>query len=610
MAININNDISYQLSLNVLKALGGNTDVSYETVDDIWDEINAIYDNAGDRLDIQALILDIKNNGVYEYYPTEEADAYSPVKLNVNIPQKYTEEYIQELEKSVFQEGYNEGNEEGYKNGYTAGNTDGFTDGYAEGLDDGTEQQKALLSEVTVKENGVYEREDGYKKVYVEVDVPTFETETLSVELTENGTHTYTPTTDGFSSVEVSVNVDIPDVTPADLRNLIVEVNENKEYEFLPTDYDGWNKVNVTVNVPTGGGGDSGKPKIPNGFRLTESDTADIGYGRLSQIDFSQYDWSDVYDMSYFFAGFKASLSTDVGWSVNDFQNFIENFNGRMLSMRYMFKSGTYKPLIVLPNFGELTKGCRDMSFLCESESKLTNAVNIGSWNTSSVITTQRMFYVCSKLKYINLFDTSNVLNARDMFNGCSSLSSIPAFDTSNMRDVNGMFYGCSMTSIPNFDFGKVVDIGLLFKSCGSLTSIPDMNFRNVLTFTGTGSSSSSNSWIAGCKALTSIGVIDCDNIMNFNYALGDTANTNITQFGGFRNLGKRYNLTNTNSNYGFPYAPNLTYESLVNVIDGLYDRASVGYPVLTLKMHANHMALLTDTDIATAVAKGWSLSS
>lgn len=601
-------DIDYRLSLNVLKALGGDTSKNFQSVEEIWDDINEIYDNAGDRLDIQALILDIKNNGVYEYYPTETADAYSPVKLNVNIPQKYTEEYIQELEKSVFQEGYNEGNEEGYKNGYTAGNTDGYTDGYAEGLDDGGEQQKSLMVEATIRENGVFERSDGYRKVTVDIEIPTFETEQLSVELTENGDYNYTPTKDGYDSVSVSVKV--PASEPADLRDLIVEVKENKEFEFLPTDYDGWKKVNLTVSVPTGGGGDSGKPKIPNGFRLTEKDTADIYYTQLKNVDFSQYDWSDVYDMSYFFAGFRAELNNTDVWSVTDFSNFIENFNGRMLCMRNMFKSGTYKPLKVLPNFGELTKGCRDMSFLCESQSKLTNAVNVGSWNTSSVITTQRMFYACSKLKYINLFDTSNVLNARDMFSGCSSLTSIPVFDTSNMRDVNGMFSGCGMTSIPNFDFGKVVDIGLLFQNCKSLKSIPDMNFRNVLNFTGNGSTSSSNSWIGNCTSLTSIGVIDCDNIVNFNYAFGGAANTNITQFGGFRNLGKRYNLTNTNSSYGFPYAPNLTYESLLNVIDGLYDRASVGYPVLTLKMHTNHMALLTDTDIAAAVAKGWSLSS
>ena len=601
-------DIDYRLSLNVLRALGGDTSKNFQSVEEIWDDINEIYDNAGDRLDIQALILDIKNNGVYEYYPTEKADAYSPVKLNVNIPQKYTEEYIQELEKSVFQEGYNEGNEEGYKNGYTAGNTDGYTDGYAEGLDDGGEQQKSLMVEATIRENGVFERSDGYRKVTVDIEIPTFETEQLSVELTENGDYNYTPTKDGYDSVSVSVKV--PASEPADLRDLIVEVKENKEFEFLPTDYDGWKKVNLTVSVPTGGGGDSGKPKIPNGFRLTEKDTADIYYTQLKNVDFSQYDWSDVYDMSYFFAGFRAELNNTDVWSVTDFSNFIENFNGRMLCMRNMFKSGAYKPLKVLPNFGELTKGCRDMSFLCESESKLTNAVNVGSWNTSSVITTQRMFYACSKLEYINLFDTSNVLNARDMFGGCSSLTSIPVFDTSNMRDVNGMFSGCGMTSIPNFDFGKVVDIGLLFQNCESLKSIPDMNFRNVLNFTGNGSTSSSNSWIGKCTSLTSIGVIDCDNIVNFNYAFGGAANTNITQFGGFRNLGKRYNLTNTNSSYGFPYAPNLTYESLLNVIDGLYDRASVGYPVLTLKMHTNHMALLTDTDIAAAVAKGWSLSS
>lgn len=608
MAIDINKDISYQLSINVLKALGGDTSKDFQSVEEVWDEINKIYDNAGDRLDIEALIMDIRNNGLYEFYPNENADAYAPVRVNVNVPQKYTDEYVEQLGREAFNEGKIEGEEIGYQKGFAEGSDDGYQDGYSEGLDDGAEEQKSLMVEATIRGNGVYEREDGYRKVTVDVTIPTFETEQLSVELTENGDYNYTPSKDGYDSVSVSVNV--PKSEPADLRDLIVEVKENKEYEFLPTDYDGWKKVNLTVSVPTGGGGDSGKPKIPNGFRLTEKDTADIYYTALKNVDFSQYDWSDVYDMSYFFAGFRAELNDTDVWSVTDFSNFIENFNGRMLSMRYMFKSGTYKPLKVLPNFGELTKGCRDMSFLCESETKLNNAINIGSWNTSSVITTQRMFYNCSKLKYINLFDTSNVLNARDMFSGCSSLTSIPAFDTSNMRDVGGMFSGCSMTSIPNFDFGKVIDIGLLFQYCRSLQSIPDMNFRNVLNFTGNNSSSSTNSWIGKCTALTSIGVIDCDNITNFNYAFGDAANTNITQFGGFRNLGKRYNLINTNSSYGFSYAPNLTYESLLNVIDGLYDRASVGYPVLTLKMHANHMALLTDTDIAAAVAKGWSLSS
>ena len=606
-------DIDYRLSLNVLKALGGNTDVSYESVEDIWDAINSIYDNAGDRLDIEALILDIKDNGLYEYYPNEDADAYSPVRLKVDVPQKYTDEYIEEIKTSVYQEGYIEGS------------TDGYTDGYADGLDDGITEQKGLLEEITIKNNGVYEKEDGWDKVTVEVQggitdeeleqmisdatqsgynegysvgVDTQKSKLSSTIIKSNGNFT---NEDGWNDVTVEVE-------QADLRDLVVEIKENKEYEFLPVDYDGWKKVNLTVSVS---GGESGKPKIPNGFRLTESDTAHIAHTRLNEIDFSQYDWSDVYDMSGFFAGFKSDIGASIGWSGPDFNNFIENFNGKMLSMRYMFNSSGYTSLLILPNFGSLTNGCQDMGLLCDGATKLIGTSNIGSWDTSSVLITQGMFRGCSKLTSVTLFDTSKVLDARDMFYGCYKLTTIPEFNTSNMRNIARMFYNCTaLTSIPNLDFSNVGDIGQLFYGCSKLTTIPNMNFRYVSQFTGNDSTSSSNSWINGCTTLQSIGVIDSDNVSNLNYAFGGAANSNIINFGGFRNLGKKYNVTNTNTNYGFLLAPNLTYESLLNVINELYDRASVGYPVLTLKMHSNHMTLLSEGDIARATAKGWTLSA
>ena len=46
-----------------------------------------------------------------------------------------------------------------------------------------------------------------------------------------------------------------------------------------------------------------------------------------------------------------------------------------------------------------------------------------------------------------------------------------------------------------------------------------------------------------------------------------------------------------------------------MNVINNLYDRASAGYSVLTLKLHANHLAMLSDEEKAIATNKGWTLS-
>lgn len=652
MAININNDISYQLSLNVLKALGGNTDVSYETVDDIWDEINAIYDNAGDRLDIEALILDIKNNGVYEYYPTETADAYSPVKLNVNIPQKYTEEYIQELEKSVFQEGYNEGNEVGYRDGYTAGNTDGFTDGYAEGLDDGTEQQKALLSEVTVKENGVYEREDGYKKVYVEVDVPTFETETLSVELKENGTHTYTPTTDGFSSVEVSVNVDIPDVTPADLRNLIVEVNENKEYEFLPTDYDGWNKVNVTVNVPTGGGGDN--------------PLSELGYSEdfISSVD-SQIQRDITYTKTFVD---RIDGKSGTPQAFNDY-NLVYAPDGdasKITSLNGVFKD--CRALTYIPPYNT-TNSLINMGSMCENCYSLKKVGKFGS--TSGVISATSMFYNCYSLEEIPDFDYSKITSGYNMFGNCYRIKNAVGLDFSGMTNSSNLFYYCRGLENVELNFPVTTTLDSAFKYCTSLKSIKittsdkltkcgslfygipnaviePFNTSKVTDFSNmfydskveypplldtsagttfnqtfmyssvieipaydTSNNTTLYNTFRDCTKLTTIPELDCGKTSTISYMFGNSTNNcpALTNLGGFKDLGKMGSITNS-STYFLQACPNLTHESLMNVINGLYDRKSAGYSTVTLKFGSTNLGKLTDEEKAIATNKGWTLST
>ena len=543
MAIDINKDISYQLSINVLKALGGDTSKDFQSVEEVWDEINKIYDNAGDRLDIEALIMDIRNNGLYEFYPNENADAYAPVRVNVNIPQKYTDEYVEQLGRESFNQGMIEGEEIGYQKGFEEGSDDGYQDGYSEGLDDGAEEQKSLMVEATIRGNGVYEREDGYRKVTVDVTIPTFETEQLSVELTENGDYNYTPSKDGYDSVSVSVNV--PTSEPADLRDLIVEVKENKEYEFLPTDYDGWKKVNLTVSVPTGGGGDSGKPKIYNGFRFS----AEMDKQFLSAIDFSQYDWSSVYDLENFF-----SVSNNDGYyfTDNQFDNFIEHFNGKITTMKSMFTTSPYKSLKTIPNLGRLTNDSINLSYAFSEESSLSDASNLAFWNTSKVVSTA------------------------NMFNGCTKLESVPLFDTSNVTDMTNMFAICSLTTIPQFDTRNVTSIQYLFQNTTSITSIP---------------------------------LLDCGNVLTFGSLFGDYTNcNNLTDLGGFKDLGKVPTVSISTVSF-LNKMPNLTHESLMNVINNLYDRKSVQGSTKTLKFGTTHLAKLSDEEKAIATNKGYTLT-
>ena len=215
-------------------------------------------------------------------------------------------------------------------------------------------------------------------------------------------------------------------------------------------------------------------------------------------------------------------------------------------------------------------------------------------------------FYRSAMNKTINInFDISNATNMSSLFYGESNLTSIPQLDTSNVTNMGSMFYNCSkLITIPQLDTSNVTNMGSMFYNCSELTELPDFNCVKVTNF-GT---SGYNCWLYNCTQLHKLGIVDCDSVTNINYFFGNGSKTYLTEFGGCRNLGKASSVSNTNSNYFMNYAPNLNYESVMNVINGLYDRATAGLSVLTLKLHANHLAMLSEDDIAIATNKGWTI--
>ena len=202
----------------------------------------------------------------------------------------------------------------------------------------------------------------------------------------------------------------------------------------------------------------------------------------------------------------------------------------------------------------------------------------------------------------INL-DTSNVTNMSNMFYMCKLLTTIPQLDTSNVTDMSQMFYYCDMLlDVPQLDTSNVTNMSNMFGRCSPLSELPDFNCVKVKNF------GDYSSWLYNCSNLKKLGVVDCDSVTSINYFFGNAPGTYLTEFGGCRNLGKASSVSGTNGNYFMNYAPNLTYESVMNVINGLYDRASAGLSVLTLKLHANHLAMLSEDDIAIATNKGWTI--
>lgn len=222
-------------------------------------------------------------------------------------------------------------------------------------------------------------------------------------------------------------------------------------------------------------------------------------------------------------------------------------------------------------------------------------------FDTSNATNMGYMFQSCSKLIAIPALNTSKVTNMEYMFNGCFVLTTIPFLNTSNVTTMNYMFQTCNkLLTIPELDFSNVTYMNYLFYGCTSLKELPNINCKKITTFT---------SWLYNCTSLTKIGVIDCDSVTNMQYIIGNVQNNSLTDIGGFRNLGMKSSVSNTSGNYALYYAPNLTRQSLLNVFNLLYDRASAGYSVLTLKLHPNHLAKLTADDIAIATNKGWAIA-
>ena len=88
---------------------------------------------------------------------------------------------------------------------------------------------------------------------------------------------------------------------------------------------------------------------------------------------------------------------------------------------------------------------------------------------------------------------------------------------------------------------------------------------------------------------------------------------TSLTTLGGFTNLGQAY-LTTQSANYNFytldlSANTSITHDSLMNVINKLYDIATKGVATQSLTLGNTNLAKLTSAEIQIATNKGWSVS-
>ena len=222
--------------------------------------------------------------------------------------------------------------------------------------------------------------------------------------------------------------------------------------------------------------------------------------------------------------------------------------------------------------------------------------------NTGDVINMAGMFGNCENLKTIPLLDTRHVTNMAGMFSFCSNLKTIPKINTAKVTDMSTMFSVCkNLEEIPLLDTSNVTNMHEMFGNCELLRTIPELNTVSV---------SSMPSMFINCSSIKDIPLLEASSVTNV-WQIFDGCEL-LENLGGLKNLGQAYSTTMTANDGWYSLVlskcPLLTHDSLMNVINNLYDIKSKGVKPQTLQLGDTNKAKLTVEEIAIATNKGWNV--
>lgn len=255
----------------------------------------------------------------------------------------------------------------------------------------------------------------------------------------------------------------------------------------------------------------------------------------IGEINFDEFDTSNVVDMSYMFSGYNKRVSVS---PITQTPLNLTRFNtSKVKTMREMFyESGIEN--IDLSNFN--TENVEDVSgmfaqtsrideidlsgfdtrnlkyvtsmFTGSSASRLklngwrndkltdisgmfrsTNAkeIQLNNFKTDNVINMSYLFFESNHLESLDLtsFNTSKVKNMSGMFKNNFKISSlnVSSFNTENVLDMSNMFAGCAelgTLNVLNFDTTKTTNMQAMFVSMANLISLDLSSFNTSNVFT------------------------------------------------------------------------------------------------------------------------------
>ena len=530
---------------------------------------------------------------------------------------------------------------------------------YNQGKTDGVNEQKSKLSQITISENGTYSKEDGYSEVVVDVpDLNGSYDEGYSqgqadvaanarvLNVTENGNYL-----SKFSDP-------IPIGTITGVYNDGTEFNNYAELNgkifntkiagSLDSRLEFWYKGDSKVTS----GGEAiiiGSGDIDNSdcFRVryttyyNDRITTEIGN---STVYF--YDWDDTV-WHHLIVSKAEGLWID-GDKKGDFSptNTIngEFFINGISYAKYANANGCYgmikiDDVVIIPtadgflntNTGELLEVVKDGSYTYTEgqvkygEGELYKTINVNVIPKINPQKTRLKFGYSTFAKVPEWADFTGVEDLESMFRNCSNLQTLEGIDFSNTKNMAYAFQNCPLTNldyftpsnsllrinnafencgnlriIPNMDLSSVLDANGLFDGCGSIEEIGDINFENATSI------SSFLKCYGDGHPIRKIGVFNVPKVDNmsdfFYYSFSPVTRNNLTEMGGF--IGLKCNWDGGN---GLDSCPNLTYQSCINVLNGLADVTELGGR--RLKVHPNFLTTVGE-EISIGTNKGWTITA
>ena len=234
-------------------------------------------------------------------------------------------------------------------------------------------------------------------------------------------------------------------------------------------------------------------------------------------------------------------------------------------------------------------------------EDTLIRSVNVNVIPKINVVKEGLKFNTSTFTEIPEWADFEGITNMNSMFTNCDSLVNVRHIDTSSVTNMAYVFNGCdNIKQIATLDTSNVINMIQLCASCGQLTEFPPLNTIRVTNM---------SQMLSGCGSLKKVPALDARSVVRQSYGIFGSGNlNNLTDFGGLIGL-----KASMDGSYGFEKCPNLTYESCINILNGLYNFAANGITPASnegkLKVHSNFLTTVGD-EITIGTNKGWTITA